>query len=651
MQHIAGVWLTMPAQQGSGTARDRCQAILQALGDSIPSRTLTSSQNAPVLGTVLLANGPRSADERPDRNPAARPSVSRLLVADLRLDNREELAGLLEIGHHELTSITDAALLSRAWDRWGDQCLAHLVGGFAFAVWDGRRQRLFLARDHSGEKPLFFADLPGLFAFASMPKGLQQLPEIGATLNQARMSRFLAVLPAEGTDTFFERIQRLPPGCFFQISAQAKELRRYWHPSDTPEIHYKRDEAYLEDFHERFGAAVGARLRGSAGIGSELSGGLDSASVTAIAAQRLAPEGRILTAYTAIPDPAYDGAAPPGRFGNERLAAAEVAALYRNIEHVCVGTAGQSMTATAECAAVLSDEPVFNPTNQIWVHAILENAKARGIGVLLQGVTGNATISFGGLPGLGDAFRSGHWLALAGQVKRLRARGYTSWRGAASWACAGFVPLSLRRVLQPGLHRDMLSHSVLRPALAEHFGLREAAFAEFYGGRGGSAAFRRRFFEYYDPGAANGAVARGWGIENRDPTQDKRVFEFCYAIPAEQYLKGDQTRSLVRRAMRGHLPASTLTRTTRGLQAADWYLVMGAQRAEMAAALTRIEQSPLAQHMLDLPRLRQLLDTWPSSGYEQIAVANVYHLALSRGLAAGLFIAQHDPDSASALPM
>jgi asparagine synthase (glutamine-hydrolysing) len=145
---------------------------------------------------------------------------------------------------------------------------------------------------------------------------------------------------------------------------------------------------------------------------------------------------------------------------------------------------------------------------------------------------------------------------------------------------------------------------------------------------------------------ANGAAAAGWQVEQRDPTQDKRIFEFCFGIPIEQYLAGGQSRSLIRRAMQGRLPDSTLRRTTRGLQSADWYLTVGTARPQLSAELTRIERSPLARRILDTGRLRTLLDTWPSSGYHTSQVSDVWHLALTRGIAAGSFLAMHDPDMA-----
>ncbi|MGB9416924.1 MAG: hypothetical protein WCB58_11470, partial [Acidobacteriaceae bacterium] len=89
---------------------------------------------------------------------------------------------------------------------------------------------------------------------------------------------------------------------------------------------------------------------------------------------------------------------------------------------------------------------------------------------------------------------------------------------------------------------------------------------------------------------------------------------------------------------------STLRRTTRGLQAADWYMTVNAARPRLLAELTRIERSPLARRIIDTPRLRTLLDTFPASGYHTAEVSDAWHLALTRGIAAGSFLAAHDPD-------
>jgi asparagine synthase (glutamine-hydrolysing) len=242
--------------------------------------------------------------------------------------------------------------------------------------------------------------------------------------------------------------------------------------------------------------------------------------------------------------------------------------------------------------------------------------------------------------------RSGHWLKLLRLTRQLRAGGYTSWRGGASWATGWLVPQWLRRLYHPEMRGFSLSYTAVHPQLAAEYRLKEEALAQFYGVESSSESVRRSL-DFYDPGVNNGVAAAAWQVEQRDPTQDKRIFEFCLGIPIEQYLAGGQSRSLIRRAMQGRLPDSTLRRTTRGLQSADWYLTVAAARPQLSAELTRIERSPLACRVLDTARLRTLLDTWPSSGYHTAQVSDAWHLALTRGIAVGSFLAQYDPESKS----
>lgn len=634
MQAIAGV-----LGQGTG-ASEHCTSMLRVL-TGLPGRILLSAPRNP-WGMVAVGSAPYRQGVRAAPSSPTSPNDC-LVVADARLDNRADLLQQLDLPLH----VSDEALLVSAWRRWGVGMVDHLLGGFAFACWDAGKQTLFLARDHAGERPLYFAhpgDRPGAFAFASMPPALCVLPWVGDTIDIFRMALSLALIEPENPQTAFRNVQRLLPGHCLTLTPERIEVRRYWHPMDARQIRYKRDDDYIEDFRERLDRAVSDRLAGEGGFAVELSGGLDSSTVAATAARLLAQRGKRLTAFTAVPIAGYDGRALPGRFGDEGPRAAEAAALYPNIDHVRIDSAGRDLVQAAARAAQRTGQATLGPTNQLWLDAILDNVRSRGLDVMLHGVSGNLTISFGGMVGLSDLLVRGRWFTLLRQARELRAGGHVSWRSAAAWATGPVVPLWLRRRFLPEMQNFSLAYSPVHPDRAAEYDLPRRAFAEFYGANESSDAVRRKSYEFFDPGAANGEAAAGWGVEQRDPTQDKRIYEFCFGIPIEQYLVGGQARSLVRRAMQGRLPEATLRNTDRGLQAADWYLVMGAQRERLAAELRRVEQSPLVRHLIDTPRLHALLQSWPDTGYDQLPVYEQWHLALSRGIAAGTFLAQHDPE-------
>jgi len=631
MRAIAGLCFS-----GGPTAPENCLAMLAAMSESPASVT----QAAP--GVIL-----GSSDYRPSPSPSGKLTQQAHLpqfVADLRIDNHDDLVRELDLP----SSASDDEVLAHAWARWDFAIVEHLIGGFAFACWDPARQTLFLARDHVGERPLYFARSlgpEGGFAFASMPPGLCALSSVNRRIHTAAMARFLAVLSPVETETFFEGVERLLPAHWMKVSPSGVEIRRYWHPISSRPIRYLRDAEYIEDFRERFDRAIADRLSGADGIASQLSAGLDSSSVTVTAARLLAQQGRRLTSFTAIPMPGYDGSALAGRFGDEGPMAGEVAALYPNIDHVFLNTEGRDLLASSRRDSRLTGQPTFNPTNMLWIDATLDGMRSRGLGVLLSAAGGNSTISFGGLIGLSELFRRGRWIKLLRLTHELRAGGHTSWRGAAGWATGWIIPQRLLRLYHPTMRGFSMSYSAVHPQIAEQYALREHALAEFFGVDGSTDSVRCSLYEYYDPGIHNAAAAAGWQVEQRDATLDKRLYEFCFGIPIEQYLAGGQARSLIRRAMEGRLPQSTLRRTTRGMQSADWYMTLRAARPHLSVELTRIECSPLARHLLDIPRLRTLLDTFPDSGYHSSEVSDAWHLALTRGIAAGSFLAQHDPDA------
>jgi asparagine synthase (glutamine-hydrolysing) len=130
---------------------------------------------------------------------------------------------------------------------------------------------------------------------------------------------------------------------------------------------------------------------------------------------------------------------------------------------------------------------------------------------------------------------------------------------------------------------------------------------------------------------------RPWfGIETRDPTADRRVVEYCMAVPGSQYLRNGVTRSLIRRAMAGLLPDQLRLRQTYGMQGPDWPEWLPSIRTELRKELQRLERSETAARCLDLRKLRQLVDRWP----ERLTLAheNDYALMLLRGITMGRFI-------------
>jgi asparagine synthase (glutamine-hydrolysing) len=632
---IAGIW----SFDGGVPASTACQTILQALKLYGPDDIAQFTGSSIALGRCLLRLLP---EDQFDEQPLSAIGVT-ALVADVRLDNRRELG--LELGRssQQTAVMADSAMLLAAWQRWREQCVEHLSGAFSFAIWNQTEQHLFLARDHTGERPLVYASAPNCFAFASMPKGLHPLSFVGSELDEDYVARYLMVTNIAIDRTIFRRIQRLPPGHALSIYREKKKIWRYWQTDHLPELRLGSPEEYLDCFRERFDHAVGVRLRTSGRIGAHLSGGLDSAAVAATAARLLGEQGRELTCFTAVPRPDLKNTASTTHFGDEGPAAAEVAALYSNVRHVLVESSATSFLDILDLNNNLYDHPCFGPSNEVWSNAIMTQAREQGITLLLNGSYGNSTMSYEGLPALSRWFRRGEWATLARIVWQIRSARSASRKSMLRHAVWPSLPFWMRCMTDPYMRNFTLDHSPLRPEIVERLGLRQDALTESSVRLDGREALRTRL-AYCDPSDTSVAPQGGWQMDSRDPTYDRRVIEFCLTVPLEEFLRGGQLRSLARRAMVGRLPSSTLKRTSRGLQSADWYLNLAAVRGRMATEVDRLRSSPLASRMLDLQRMSSLIENWPTQGFEQYEVMSSHHIALTRGLSVGQFLMQYDPD-------
>ena len=141
-----------------------------------------------------------------------------------------------------------------------------------------------------------------------------------------------------------------------------------------------------------------------------------------------------------------------------------------------------------------------------------------------------------------------------------------------------------------------------------------------------------------DLGNWNMGTLGGWQIDLRDPTADVRVVEFCLAVPPEQFLYGGIPKALARRALADRVPKAVLDEPRRGLQAADWHERLTAVRDRVAAEIELLGRCELAEKALDLPRLRRLVENWPTAGWERDEVVSAYRFALLRAISAGHFL-------------
>lgn len=559
-------------QDGASVQADDLRQMASLLARRGPDHTDLWLFGSIGLGHTLLTTTPEASFEC---MPLKHGASGCVITADARLDNRNELLAALDLSDGESTG--DTCLILAAYLVWNTNCVERLRGDFAFAIWDPRLRRLFCARDHFGMKPFYYHHAKGrFFAFASEPCALLVLPQVPYRINEGRIADFL-VPQLEGinkTSTFFEEVFRLPPAHTLTVTADVVQLHRYWSLEPGPELRLPSDQAYAEAFLDVFTHAVRCRLRGS--VGSMLSGGMDSGSVTAVAQELLAEMGR-------GPLPTFSGTAPDPSDSIETRTIQ--AALAMEGLDPCVIHHGQLQEFMPELGELTweIDEPFDN--HMTLLRVIYLAAHRRGCRVLLDGAGGDVVLSEGSQ--LARLLRSGRWLAAyreASGQSRFWSPHCPTWPELYKEARVAFVPNSIRRLRSRLLGRRRaqqhveknIRESLINPDFAQRVMLADRLRELGQHGRKVPLLpdFQQEHARVIDhPYLTAGRerydrVASTVAVEPRDPFLDLRVVALCLSLPGSQKLSGGWPKVILRGAMAGRLPDTVRRRP--GKQHLGW---------------------------------------------------------------------------------
>jgi asparagine synthase (glutamine-hydrolysing) len=637
MTALAGLWRF----DRRPDAADGCARMLRAQEPYGPDHGAQWSGDDIALGRRLMRTLPEDVF---DRQPLVGGQGRYVLVADVRLDNRGELAEELQISAPQARDLCDAAILLTVIERWGEACVEHIVGDYAFAFWDVLNRKLFLARDPTGQRPLHYHRGDKFFAFASMPKGLHALPDVPYAPDEERVAEFLALMPETGTQSFFRGIERVEPGHVTVVTAASLKARRHWQPRNSP-LKLSGPAEYAEALRQRLDEAVRCRLRSTGNLGVFLSGGLDSGAVAATAARLLVPSGRKILAFTGVPRVGYDGPAPRNRIVDEGRLAAATAALYSNIEHILVPNKGRSPLADLDRFFNLLDRPMLNICGTAWAHSFNHAVNGRNIKVCLNGNLGNMGLSYNGLELLPELFRTGRWLRLWKEANALVSAGKMRWRGILANTLGPWCPPNLWvqiNKLATGHAYEVQDYAAINQTRLVELDLPARAKAKnldlVYRPWKSGIAMRTWAIQRVDSGNYNKATLGGWQVDTRDPTADVRLLEFCLSVPTEQFLRDGKQRALALNALADRLPRVVLDEPRRGLIGADWHEDLTAARQDVVTEIDRLEASSSASKAVNLARLRQLTERWPTDGWDRDDVIMPYRYALLRAISAGHFL-------------
>ena len=465
--------------------------------------------------------------------------------------NYKELAQELRARGHRFRSSGDTEVLLRAYVEWGPDCLARLNGMFAFAVWDRDRQELLAARDRFGVKPFYYTVAGGRFRFASEIKALLIDPAVPRRPNDPRVIDFLARGVADHTEeTMFHEIHQLSPGSFMWVSPTEGISR--------PERWYRLGPADLdgqppnEAVRELLTDAVSLRLRSDVPVGTFLSGGLDSSSVTALAS-------RLRRADGSDPPHSFTSRCRDPRIDEGRYAKS-VIEITGSLNHEFLPDE-RGLLDELDHLLWHMDEP-FHAASVYGHWKLMELTRSVGITVLLDGQGGDEAF-------LGYHFllypsvyftlcRRGHLLEAARELAWRRRRNGVSLRSSAS---------EILRVALPHRVRGRRRPSWINPELPlppRPLPPRTMRGHQLFGL---TASPLPMYLHHEDRNSM------GFSLEGRNPFLDYRTVELGLALDPGDLVQRGLSKWVVREAMRGILPPAIVDRSDKqgfATDEADW---------------------------------------------------------------------------------
>jgi asparagine synthase (glutamine-hydrolysing) len=628
-------------------------AIDQQTENSI-SRALTARSN----GNTVTRRAPGALFAQRTSSTAAgmhgeqRTVVGRdgrtLFAALACLDNYEELAAALGLTPAEAAHTQEAVLLLRMIERWGDAGIARCLGAFAFALWDADARRLTLGRDCLGNRPLFYHTGTHFVAFATTLGALLALPGVPRAIDELALAHFMAFNIGEARQTFYRGIERVPSRTLATIDLTGVRHRYYWTPSlDAPPA-FKREEDYLERARELLDQAVAAAIRATPHVAISASGGLDSSAIAATAA-RLGIAKKI-TCYVGVPLSGTEIDVGLFRYLDERAKVESLARMHPALDLRFI--APESTHPIEEDYTrlfVRTNLPILGPSDLGWFSYLYDAVLQAGHRVLLVGLAGNFGLTWWGYFSLLALLRAGQWGAFAHEW---RATARESRRGLVRTFAGNVLmpaaPARLRRLIYRlrGRDPDSVAHySALNPALIDELDLarqwQAQGFDPWFGPRGWNAV-RHRAYYLFDNNQL-GRDLRGTfheihGFDMRDPLADRRLLEFVLAVPEPMFRQNGVPRSFARRVLADRLPRDILDERRRGVQAPTWFRSLDARRKDIASDIERLEASPLARRLIDVPRLKRLMMQWPKDEHAAEQRLEDYKFTLTRGVHVGRFL-------------
>ena len=510
------------------------------------------------LSIVDLASG---------HQPLANEDETIWVVFNGEIYNHEDIRPTLEASGHRYRTRCDTETIVHAYEQWGDACVEHFRGMFAFAIWDTQRQRLLLARDRMGIKPLYWALAGSRLVFGSEIKAILESGVVSPEANDRAIPELLSTRYLSGAETLFKGIHRLLPGHVLTFDNGVTRTRQYWDvpfgQADTS-LDTLPDEAVVAQFRTKLEDAVRTRLMADVPLGMFLSGGLDSSAIAALMAGMI---DRPLETFSV--------AFRQSAFSELAYARQVVTAIKANPHEIVIDE--RDFFGALPKLLWHEDEPIAHPSS-VPLYFVSKLASDR-VKVVLTGEGSDELLAgYGKYPRALINWRAGQYWSLApeplrdfvkntvvphlpGRVARYAKRSFLAMpRTPEAMFFDNFAAIGLDR------QSSLLDPRMTRPAGA---GAYAPSRAYFDAPNGRSTTLDRLLYTdlktyLVELLMKQDQMSMAASIESRVPFLDHHLVEFAAALPPRMKLRGFTTKWILREAVKTILPPEILTRKKMG---------------------------------------------------------------------------------------
>lgn len=528
---------------------------------------------------------------------------SKFIVFNGEIYNYRELRKELESRGYRFKTNSDTETILHAYEEYGTDCVRHLRGMFAFAIWDKNDESLYIARDRVGKKPLFYSHTrAGNFIFGSELKTLLTHGEISREIDHGALDAYLTFGYVPEQFCIFRDARKLAPGHFLVFKDGRIRTQKYWDFDYSGSSEIRSEEEYINALREKIRDAVKVRLISEVPLGAFLSGGVDSSSIVGLMSQVL--DKPVKTFSIGFNEDSFN-----------ELKYARIAAKHFNTEH-------HEFTLTPDFVEIVDDlvwhfdEP-FSDSSALPTYMVSKMARDF-VTVVLSGDGGDELFAGytryvidrerSGLEKLPGALRR-NVLRPVSQALPHGARGKNYLYNASLDATERYID-SVSQFNTP--RRGYLYSADFRAKLNGNFGLGEELFKAFAGNVSSGSQVDRLLYldsKTYLPGDILTKVDRmsmAASLEARVPLLDHELIEFVVGMPAELKLKGLETKYIFKKAMEGIVPREILYREKQGfgVPIGDW--INAQLKDRIYSDLT--EQKTIERGYFDPGYIKTLLD-------------------------------------------